>query len=78
MTKLLCPFCNETFTIELSLEDANDCTMDCCHCKKLLILKDNELKDFHLWLHNETNGEWPKDGAGTDYVSIPLSEGGDA
>lgn len=68
---LICPECNKgfRFTTETSMKEAEGCTLDCPHCKNILIVKEGTLKHFHKWLHSH-EPEWPADGEGTQFIEV--------
>ena len=57
-------------------DELRGATMD-CRCGRLLIFppeatyrRCTRARDFHAYLHDETEPLWPVDGAGTGYVSF--------
>ena len=39
-------------------------------CKSILIFKKKKVLNFHKWLHDQNDGQWPEDGKGTGFVDI--------
>lgn len=68
---MLCPNCNKSFefTSNLTTTEIEGCTANCPHCGALLLMRGGIALDFHATLHAK-DSRWPKDGAGTGYVSV--------
>jgi DNA-directed RNA polymerase subunit RPC12/RpoP len=71
---MICPTCNQEFHFtdqtdaEVFAKD-NGATCDCPYCGMLILLEDNQSKDFHKTLHQE-DARWPADGKNTGYLEI--------
>jgi hypothetical protein len=67
-----CPDCDQIFFIGTT-DVPNSCTLDCANpqCGALLRVKEGRVYVFHELTHQESDGAWPKDGAGTAYVEMP-------
>lgn len=77
--KVICGICQFEFGMSHTIEERDGCTTDCPECGGLLMcLEDGSTAPFHEWLHEQSNGDWPKDGQGTGRViaSAEISMGG--
>ena len=68
--EISCPECNESFHVPHSPGKREGATMDCMMCDVTLIFQKRKVLNFHKWLHDETDGQWPEDGQGTHAVDI--------
>ena len=73
-----CGVCQFEFGMSYTVPERDGCTTDCPDCGALLIcLEDGSTADFHLWLHEQSNGDWPKDGEEQpSNSSVEMSLGG--
>lgn len=68
--KITCPDCGRRLTLPKiqKKKDANG-TVD-CYCGTMLLVKRGRARNFHQAMHEQTNGRWPADGAGTGYIEF--------
>ena len=69
--KVECGVCEKTFDCPFDITQRDGSTFDCPHCNALILgMDDGSTVDFHAHLHETSEGLWPKDGEGTQFIDV--------